>query len=73
MNDLAPPDVDPRQEMLEQAARHEQELERALGDLKQAVQRPFAVGDRLAEHPWPFLMGAFLFGLWLGTRNGGER
>ena len=69
MNDLAPPDIDPRQEMLEQAARHEQELERALGDLKQAVQRPFAVGDRLAEHPWPWLMGALLFGVWLGTRN----
>ena len=69
MNDVAAPDLDPRQELLEQAARHEQELERALGDLKHAVKRPFALGERVAQHPLPWLMGALLIGLWLGARN----
>jgi hypothetical protein len=63
-------DMDTRQELLAAAAIHEQELERALVDLKQAVKRPFRLGDRIAQHPLPWLFGSLLIGLWLGTRNG---
>lgn len=63
-------DMEARQELLASAAQHEQELEQALTDLKVAVQRPFAIGDRIAENPLPWLIGGLLIGLWLGTRNG---
>ena len=63
-------DVEVRQELVASAARHEQELERALTDLKEAVHRPFAIADRIAEKPLPWLIGSLLIGLWLGTRNG---
>jgi hypothetical protein len=62
-------DMEARQELLEAAARHEQELERALVDLKQSVRRPFAIGERVGQHPFPWLFGAVLVGLWLGSRN----
>lgn len=63
-------DMDTRQELLAVAARHEQELEQALQDVKQAVQRPFAIGERIAANPVPWLIGGLLIGLWLGSRNG---
>jgi hypothetical protein len=63
-------DMETRQEMLAAAARHEQELEQALVDLKQAVQHPFAIRERIAENPLPWLVGGLLIGLWLGSRNG---
>jgi hypothetical protein len=62
-------DMETRQEMLTAAARHEQELERALVDLKQAVRRPFAIGERVGQHPLPWLFGAILVGFWLGSRD----
>lgn len=67
-------DMETRQQLLETAARHEQELERAIGDLKHAVHRPFEAGERVREHitahPIPWLVGSVLIGLWLGSRNG---
>lgn len=63
-------DMETRQQMLATAAHHEQELEQALVDLKQAVRRPFAIGDRIADNPVPWLIGSLLIGLWLGSRNG---
>jgi hypothetical protein len=63
-------DMEARQELLASAARHEQELEQALDDIKVAVHRPFAVAERIAENPWPWLIGSLLIGLWLGSRNG---
>jgi len=66
--------METRQQLLESVARDEQELERAIGDLKQAVQRPFEVGERvrahISAHPIPWLVGGLLIGLWLGGRNG---
>ena len=63
-------DLETRQELLATAARHEQELEQALVELKQAVKHPLRIGDRMAQHPLPWLFGAVLVGVWLGTRNG---
>ena len=67
-------DMETRQQMLEVAARHEEELERAIGDLKQAAHRPFEVSERvrahITAHPIPWLIGSVLIGLWLGSRNG---
>jgi len=62
-------DVETRQELLTSAAHHEEELEQALVDLKHAV-RPFAIGDRVGQHPVPWLIGAVLIGVWLGSRSG---
>lgn len=65
-------DMETRQELLATAARHEEELEQALVELKQAVKHPFGIGDRMAQHPLPWLFGSLLIGLWLGSRNGRE-
>ena len=66
-------DVQTREVLVSSLERDEEELEQALDELKLAVQRPFAVGEHLAEHigehPWPWLAGALLFGLWLGSRD----
>ena len=62
-----------RQRLLASAERDEEELERALGDVKRAVQRPFAIGSRvgahIGAHPVPWLAVAVCIGLWLGRRT----
>jgi hypothetical protein len=62
-----------REALVTSVARHEEELEQALDELKEAVQRPFALGDHLAQHigqhPIPWLVGAVVVGLWLGSRS----
>ncbi len=65
-------DMEARQRLLASAERHEQELEDALGDLKQAVQRPFAIADHIRQHPLPWLVGCLMIGLWLGNRANGR-
>lgn len=66
-------DMQTRQQLLASAERDEVELERALVDLKRAVQRPFAIGSQVSEHigahlvPW--LAAGVLLGLWLGSRR----
>ena len=66
-------DMESRRQLLTSAQCHEQEMEQALGDLKRAVQRPFAlreqVGARIGEHPLPWLAASALIGLWLGSRT----
>lgn len=66
-------DVQTRDALVSSLERDEEELEQALGELKLAVRRPFAVGEHVArhigEHPLPWLAGALLIGLWLGSRN----
>lgn len=66
-------DVQTREALVSSLERHEEELEQAFDELKLAVQRPFAIGDHVAqhigEHPLPWLAGALLFGLWLGSRD----
>jgi len=61
-----------RQQLLASAERDQKELERALGDVRRAVQRPFAIGSRvgahIGAHPVPWLAAAVCVGLWLGSR-----
>jgi hypothetical protein len=68
--------VQSREELLTATERDEAEVERALGDLKRAVGRPFAVyshvGDQLANHPLSWLAASVLIGFWLGGRNNGH-
>lgn len=62
-----------RQRLLASAERDERELERALGDVRRAVQRPFAirrrVGAHIGAHPVPWLAAGLCLGLWLGSRT----
>lgn len=66
-------DMQTRQQLLASTERDEEELERALVDLKRAVHRPFAIGSEVGEHigahlvPW--LAAGVLIGLWLGSRT----
>ena len=63
-----------RDELIAAAARDEAEVERALDDLKRAVERPLAVssrlGEQLARHPLTWLTASVLIGIWMGSRNG---
>jgi hypothetical protein len=45
------------------------ELLDAVDELKAAVTREFQLRDRIGEHPVPWLVGGFLFGLWLSSRG----
>jgi hypothetical protein len=66
-----------REELVAAAERDEAEVERALGDLKRAVRRPFAssgdLGEQLASHPLSWLAASLLIGLWMGGRSNGHR
>jgi hypothetical protein len=66
-------DMQTRRQLLASAQRHEQEMQLALGDLKRAVQRPFAIGEQVGAqiggHPLPWLAACVLVGLWLGSRT----
>ena len=66
-------DLQTRRQLLAVAQRDEAEMERALSDLKQAVQRPFAipqqVGEQIGLHPLPWLAASLLVGVWLGSRS----
>jgi len=66
-------DVQTREALVSSLERDEEELEQALDELKVAVRRPFAIGENaaqhIAEHPLPWLVGALLVGLWLGSRD----
>ncbi len=68
--------VQTREELVAAAERDEAEVERALVDLKRAVQRPFAVsdhiGEQLAGHPLSWLGASLLIGLWMGGRGNGH-
>lgn len=59
-----------RQVLLEQVERDEQELSRAVDDLKDVVSRPLKIVERVAEAPAPWVLGGILIGLWLGSRLG---
>ncbi len=64
-------DVQTREALVSSLERDEEQLEQALDELKEAVQRPFALSDHLAEHirqhAWAWLAGALVVGLWLGS------
>jgi hypothetical protein len=62
-------DEEIREELVASAERSERELQVAIEDLKQAVKQPFGIGERIAEHPLPWMVGGVLVGLWLGIRD----
>lgn len=48
---------------------HRRELDRAVVKLREATRRPLGLADGIRDHPLPWLTGALLVGLWLGSRR----
>jgi hypothetical protein len=57
-----------REALLPAVERSEQEFREAIDELQIAVQNQLDVRTWIAERPLPWLLGGFLFGLWLGQR-----
>ena len=47
----------------------ERELRGAVAQLGQVTGRSVDLAHWVREYPWPFVAGAFSFGLWLGARG----
>jgi len=51
---------------------NQRELNAALGELREAVERPFAIAERcasqIAQRPLASLLAALAVGVWLGRR-----
>lgn len=66
-------DMQTRQQLLARAERDEDELIKALADVKRAAQRPLAIANRvgvhIGAHPVSWLAAGALIGLWLGSRK----
>jgi hypothetical protein len=58
-----------RAELEAAVERDEADLQRAIDDLKDAVQKPFEIGERIAAWSIPVILGGLLFGIWLGSRD----
>ncbi len=58
-----------REELLRSIAHDQQDLQDALDELKRAANHAVDVASAIAEHPVPWLVGAFLFGFLLGVRR----
>jgi hypothetical protein len=61
--------VNERNYLLKAIDRDRQELRQAIDRLRHVTNdqlETLRVGHRVAERPLPFLIGGFLFGLWLG-------
>ena len=56
-----------RQELIESVEREETELKLAVDELSTAAQARIDLGERMSEHAWLWLTGAFTIGLWLGS------
>jgi hypothetical protein len=55
-----------RAALQESIERNETELRNAVDDLTHAVKRELTIGNRVAENPFAWVLGAFLVGMWLG-------
>lgn len=53
----------------ESLASNQQELRASVERVKRAVREPLDVQKRIRESPAPWVLGAALLGLWLGTRG----
>lgn len=62
-------DADERDLLRQSIERQEAELRDAVDDLTHAVKRELTLTARVAENPRPWLVGAFLLGVWLGRSN----
>jgi len=46
------------------------EFREAIGDLATAARRQIDPAERIGERAWPWLVGSFALGLWIGFRAG---
>jgi len=60
-------EIDKREVLRQSIEFDKAELLDAVDELKTAVQNQFDLRERIAENPVPWLVGAFLFGLWLSS------
>jgi hypothetical protein len=65
--------IEQRQALVASATHHEQEVQRALADLKSAVHEKLTLAEHLrthiATHPGSWLVSGLLVGMWLGRRK----
>jgi hypothetical protein len=59
---------DRREQLLRSIERDQEEIRRAVADLRGAA-RTFNPRDRIVAHPLPWMLGGLLLGLWLGSRR----
>lgn len=57
-----------KEALRESVERNELELKLAVDDLAAAAQSTLDLGERIAQSPWPWILGGFAFGLWLARR-----
>jgi hypothetical protein len=57
-----------REALRESAERDEAELRSAMEDLGDVAQTRFDFRSHVAANPWPWMLGSFLLGVWLGRR-----
>ena len=57
-----------KEALLESVERNQQELRAAVDELTTVAQRQFDLRERIAQHPWQWLLGGFVVGLWLSRR-----
>jgi len=66
----SPVELDKREVLRQSIELDKAELLDAVDELKTAVQSQFDLRERIGEHPVPWLVGGFLFGLWLSSGGG---
>lgn len=57
-----------KEALRESVERNELELRLAVDELAAAAQSTLDLGGRIAQSPWPWILGGFAFGLWLSRR-----
>jgi hypothetical protein len=57
-----------RERILPEVERSQAELREAIEELQTVVQRRFDLAHRIAERPVPWLIGGFLFGVWMSRK-----
>lgn len=58
-------------ELLEDRLRqHDEQFHQAVAKLKQAAKQPLGLAHRIRNDPLPWLAGALLIGLWVGSKRG---
>jgi hypothetical protein len=62
-------ELDEREQLRQSIERNEAELREAVDELTSAVKSELTVRKHIEDNPVPWLVGGFVFGLWL-SRNG---
>jgi hypothetical protein len=57
-----------KEALRESVERGEQELRLAVDELTTAAQSRLDLGEKIADSPWPWLVGGFALGFWLSRR-----